>query len=93
MSTSNSSIDPMRLKQPIVVNEQMKRLIAEAVAQVDPARIAMLRTLTPAERVRLSLDMICIAEKEAAIQLREREPHLSAIEAIHEVRRRGLLSE
>ena len=67
--------------------ERIRRIIAGAIAEVDPAQIAILRTMTPAERVRQAVAMIEAGEHAAAHRLRQRQPELSMAEALREVRR------
>lgn len=63
--------------------------IAGAVAEVDPQQIAILRRLTPAQRVQQAVSMIDLAEQVAAYRLRQRHPELSEIEALRTVRMRA----
>lgn len=63
--------------------------IACAVAEVDPRQIAILRTLTPAQRFQQAVSMIELAEKVAAYRLRQARPEMGEIEAIRAVRRRA----
>lgn len=90
MSTENSTPDPMRLEQPLVIDERIKRMIAGAVAEIDPAQITMARTCTPAQRVWQALSMMQAAERVSAYRLRQRQPALSEDEALLAVRQRGL---
>lgn len=90
MSTQNSAPDPMRLEEPLVIDERIKRMIAGAVAEIDPAQIAMLRTMTPAQRVWLAFSMIEDAEGVSVYRLRQKQPELSEAEAVRMVRQRGL---
>jgi len=91
MSAPNSPSDPMCQTQPLVVDERMKRMIAGAVAEIDPARFTMARTFTPAQRVWQALSMIRAAEQVSAYRLRQRQPELSEDEALLAVRQRGLV--
>lgn len=86
MSTPTSSPDRMRLAHPLVVNERIKRMIAGAVAEIDPAQIAILRTFTPAQRFQQMISMIQCVESVGAFRLRVREPELSEAEALQIVR-------
>ncbi len=61
-------------------------LIAGAVAEVDPAQIAITRRLTPAQRFTQMLSMIEFAENVAARQLRRKHPDLDHAEALRKVR-------
>ncbi len=63
--------------------------IAGAVAEVDPQQVAILRRLTPAQRVQQAVSMIDLAEQVAAYRLRQRHPELSEIEALRTVRMRA----
>ncbi|MEZ4869790.1 MAG: hypothetical protein R3C14_51165 [Caldilineaceae bacterium] len=78
-------------QQPTVLDERTKRMIAGAVAEIDPAQIALLRTLTPAERFRQMMSMIKFMEKVGVIRLREREPELDEAEALQIVRNGTML--
>lgn len=77
-------------KTPLVVTEQMRREIAGAVAEIDLAQMAMLRRMTPAQRVRMAASMIADVERVAVYRLRQREPELSEPEA-YRIVRMGLL--
>ncbi len=73
---------------PQVLDEKTKRQIANAVAEVDPAQMAITRNLTPAQRFQQMLSMIDFAEGVAAHRLRLRQPELSEAEALRIIRRR-----
>ena len=91
MTTPKSETpDPMRLAQPLVIDERIKRMIAGAVAEIDSAQIARLRTMTPAQRVWMAFSMIEDAEGVSVYLLRKKQPELSEVEAIRIVRQRGL---
>lgn len=62
--------------------------IAGAVAEVDPRQIAIVRRLTPAQRVEQAVSMIELAEQVAAYRLRQHHPELSELEALRTVRMR-----
>lgn len=64
-----------------------QRLIAGAVAEVDPNQITVLRRLTPAQRFRQAVSMIELAEQVASYRLRLRRPELSGAEVLRYVRR------
>lgn len=49
MSTSTSATDPMRLAQPLVIDERIKQVVPGAVAEIDPAQTALARTFAPAQ--------------------------------------------
>lgn len=78
------------LDQPITMTEHMRRLIAGAVAEVDPRQIEMSRHLTPAQRFQQALSMIELAEGVGAYRLRQRRPDLSEAEALRIIRSRNL---
>lgn len=67
--------------------EHMQQIIAGAVAEVDPAQIAIMRKLTPAQRFQQMLSMIDFVEGIAAYRLQKRRPELSKSEALRIVRR------
>lgn len=90
MSTSTPPTDPMRLAQPLVIDDRIKQMIAGAVAEIDPAQIALLRKITPAERVWMAFSMIEDAEAVSVYLLRKKQPELSEADAIRMVRQRGL---
>ena len=77
--------------KPLVVTEKMRRQIRGAVAEIDLAQMAILRHMTPAERVRQAADMIDAAERVGVFRLRQRQPELSPEEALRIVRG-GLLN-
>ncbi len=78
--------DRAREREPFVVDERIRRMIAGAVAEVDPAQIAVLRRLTPAQRFTQMISMIRFTEKSTAHRLCNREPALSEAEALKVVR-------
>ncbi len=73
---------------PQALDEKTKRQIANAVAEVDPAQMAITRSLTPAQRFQQMLSMIDFSEGVAAHRLRLRQPELSEAEALRIIRRR-----
>lgn len=79
-----------RRKEPFVLTEHHKRVIAGAIAEVDPKQIAVLRTLSPEQRFKQAISMVAFAEKVAVHQLRSREPDLSEKEAYFIVRSENL---
>lgn len=89
-SGENATPDPMRLAQPLVIDERIKRMIAGAVAEIDPVQATLARTMTPAQRVWQALSMIRTAERVSAFRLRQKQPELSEDEAVLAVRQRGL---
>jgi len=70
-----------------MLDPEMKRMIAGAVAEVDPAQIAITRRLTPAQRFAQAISMIEITEEVATYRLRKRHPHLSNYEARQIIRK------
>lgn len=76
-----------------MLDPALKRLIAVAVAEVDPAQIEITRRLTPAQRFALAISMIQIAEEVATYRLCRRQPHLSYHEARQLIRREELGNE
>lgn len=81
-----------RRKEPYVLDERTKQIIAGAVAKIDPRQIAILRELTVAQRVQQATSMIRAAEQVGVGRLRQREPDLSEQEAYYIVRSGTLLS-
>lgn len=79
-----------RRKEPFVLTDHHRRVIAGAVAEVDPKQIAVLRMLSPAQRFAQAISMVAFAEKVAVHQLRLREPELSEKEAYFIVRSENL---
>ncbi|MCE7989033.1 MAG: hypothetical protein DYG89_48375 [Caldilinea sp. CFX5] len=86
MSTFNSFTERMRLKQPLLIDERIKRMIAGAVAEIDPEQIRLSRSLTAAQRFAQMVSMIKFVESIAVHRLRLREPELSDTEALRIVR-------
>lgn len=80
----------VKTREPFVVDDRIRKMIAGAVAEVDPAQIAVLRRLTPAERCWQAIAMIEGAERVAAYRVRHRQPELSESEAVVTVRQRAL---
>jgi hypothetical protein len=68
------------------LDEHLRRLIAGAMAEVDPRQIAISRKLTPAQRFRQGCSMVELAERVGACRLRQRQPHLSEEQARRMVR-------
>lgn len=81
---------PANRRKPFVVDERIRKMIAGAVAEVDPAQIAVLRKLTPKERCRQAIAMIEGAERVAVYRVRQRQPELTESEAVRTVRQRLL---
>jgi hypothetical protein len=69
-----------------LLDEKLRRLIAGAVAEVDPAQIAISRRLTPVQRFQQAHSMIRLAEQVVTYRLRQRQPHLGEEEARQIVR-------
>jgi hypothetical protein len=92
MTQANHQLtQPVKRDRPItVVDDRMRKMIAGAVAEIDPAQIAILRKLTPADRVYQALSMIAFAENTSAYRLRKQQPGLSEAEALVAARRRSL---
>ena len=67
-------------------DEHWRRLIAGAVAEVDPAQMAISRKLTAAQRFEQGVSMIRLAEQVGAFRLRLRKPELSEQEALRLIR-------
>jgi len=79
-------------KESFIVDERIKRVIAGAIAEVDPQQIAILRKLTVAQRVQQAASMIRAAEQVGVYRLRLREPELSEKEAYYIIRSGTLFS-
>ena len=79
-------------KEPFVLDDRIKKIIASAVAKTDPKQIAILRNLTVAQRVQQATSMIRAAEQVGVYRLRQREPELSEQEAYYIIRSGTLLS-
>jgi hypothetical protein len=69
-----------------VLDEKLQRLIAGAVAEVDPEQIAISKHLTPAQRFQQGNSMIRLAERVATYRLRQRQPDVDEVEARRIVR-------
>ena len=78
-------------KEPPPSPEELRRHIQAALVGLDPAQLAIMARLTPAERTQMAVSMIEAAEQAGVMQLRRREPELSEEEALRIVRR-GFLS-
>ncbi len=72
------------------VDEQLKRLITGAVAEVDPRQINISRRFTPAQRFQQAISMIRLAEQVVVYRLRQRRPILSEIES-YRIIRQGII--
>jgi hypothetical protein len=69
--------------------EEIRRIIADAFAAIDPVQVAITRCLTPAERFQEGCSMIRLAEEVGAYRLRMRRPELTQQEALRMIRSRG----
>jgi hypothetical protein len=70
------------------LDEQTRRQIAGAIAEVDPAQMAITRKLTSAQRFQQAFSMIRLSEQVTAYRLRLRQPGLSESEALRAIRSR-----
>jgi hypothetical protein len=77
-------------KTPFVMTDAVRKAIAGAVAEIDVKQLRLLRTKTPAERAEIAASMIEAVEQVGAYRLRQREPELSADEALR-IARGGIL--
>lgn len=68
------------------LDEQLQRLIAGAVAEVDARQIAIYQRLSPVQRFQQGCSLIEGAERITAFQVQRRHPHLSEMEAYRWVR-------
>jgi hypothetical protein len=82
---------PYSRDEPFVLTDKMRRQIRGAVAEIDLAQMAIIRKMTPAERVARGADMCAAAEKVGVFRLRLRQPELSEDEA-YRIVRGGLLN-
>ena len=73
-------------KNEHIVDERMRKVIAGAVAEIDPAQIAVLRQMTTAQRFAQMLSMLNFTEIAAADRLCLREQTLSERNALQIVR-------
>jgi hypothetical protein len=64
------------------LDPQLVKGICGAMAEVDPAQMAILRRLTPAQRFAQAMSMIEFVHKAGARRLRHRQPSLSEQEAL-----------
>jgi hypothetical protein len=70
------------------MDERQRRVIRAAVREADPAQIAIMRKLTPAQRAELALSMIRAGEQVAVYRLRLKRPELTELEALRTIRSR-----
>lgn len=73
-----------------LLDEHLRRLIAGAVAEVDPRQITVSRWLTPAQQFQQGRSMTELAEQVATYRLCQRQPELNEEQARRVVRARGL---
>lgn len=77
-----------------MISEQMKQLIINSVAEIDPQQIKISRQLTQAQRVQQGLSMIKLAEQVTVYRLMKRKPTLSKAQAKYMIReRQGIYGE
>ena len=79
----------MKAEKP-VITEEMRIQIAAAVAEIDMRQIEIFRKMTPTERIQLGFSMIEAAESVGVYRMRQRDPSLSELEALH-ILRGGLI--
>ncbi|MBV7330575.1 hypothetical protein KFU94_20490 [Chloroflexi bacterium TSY] len=72
------------------MNPLLKKMITGAVAEIDPAQMAVTRRLTPAQQVQKALSMINVAEQAGVYRLCSRQPELGQIEALYLLRMKTL---
>lgn len=82
---------PYYRDKPVELTDKMRKEISGAIAEIDPAQMAIIRRLTVAERVAMGADMVAAAEKVGVYRLRLRQPELSEDEA-YRIVRGGLLN-
>jgi hypothetical protein len=75
----------------LLVTNKMRRQISGAIAEIDLTQMALVREMTPAERVRQAASMIDAAERVGAYRLRQRDPTLHEDDAL-KIIRGGLLN-
>ena len=68
------------------LDPQLVRGIRGAVAEVDPAQLAIIGRHSAAERFEQAAAMIEFVQRAGALRLRQRQPHLSEAEALYRVR-------
>jgi len=69
-----------------MLDPELKRMIAGAVAEVDPAQMEITRRLTPAQRFRQGISMIQLCEQVGVYRLRLRQSGLSKAQALRILR-------
>ncbi len=75
-----------------VLDEKICRLISGAVAEVDPAQIAISRKLTPVQRFQQGYSMTRLAEQVVTYRRQQRQTHSSANKGHQLVMERGTLT-
>lgn len=65
------------LKDQPAISEELRQIIRNTVAQVDPNQIAILRRLTPAQRFRLGCSISDAARRVVAYRIRQQQPELT----------------
>ncbi|NOX61406.1 MAG: hypothetical protein GXP42_05600 [Chloroflexi bacterium] len=68
------------------LNDELRKIIAGAVAEIDHEQIAITRRLTPAQRVQQMFSMIELVESIAVFRLRQRMPHIGESDALRMIR-------
>ncbi len=69
-----------------LLDPQLERRMIGAMAEIDPAQMAITRQLTPAQRFTQAMSMIDFVTKAGVYRLRQRQPTLSLEEAQRRVR-------
>lgn len=69
-----------------LLDPQLERRMIGAMAEIDPAQMAITRKLSVADRVAQALSMMDAAEQAGVYRLRLRKPHLSEQEALRMIR-------
>ncbi len=82
---------PYYRETPLVLTDKMRKQIRGAIAEIDMAQMAIIRKMTPAERVARGAEMCAAAERMGVRRLRLRQPELSEDEA-YRIVRGGLLN-
>ncbi|CAN5694222.1 hypothetical protein BH10CHL1_BH10CHL1_03730 [soil metagenome] len=69
-----------------LLDPQLERRMLGAMAEIDPAQMAITRQLTPAQRFAQAMSMIDFVTRVGVYRLRQRQPTLSLEEAQRQVR-------
>ncbi len=69
-----------------MLDPQLERRMIGAMAEIDPAQMAITRKLSVADRVAQALSMMDAAEQAGVYRLRLRKPHLSEQDALRIIR-------